>query len=206
MNQSSTYQELIKANKASIILLVTGVVGFIASFTLTIDKIKLLQNPTFVPACSLNPIISCLSAMSSRQSEIWGIPNSLIGVMIYTALIVISLLLFLRVSLPQIVWRGMALFCLLGTLFVHYLIIQSLFSLHTICPWCLSIWLTTPLLFFALMYEYQKHIIPKKPHSFIQATVRYILKQRIFLGAVWYMVLILGIGIIFRDYWATLLS
>jgi uncharacterized membrane protein len=205
MIQSSTRRDLLTSSKVPIILLLTGIVGLIASFILTVDKIRLLQDPSFVPACRLNPIVSCLSAMSSAQSQIGGVPNSLAGIMLYTALIVISVLLLMQVSLPRIVWQGMLGFCLVGILFVHYLIIQSLFVIHVICPWCLSIWLTTPLLAFALLHEYQKHIGQHEPSTRISNITSYITKQRVFLGAMWYAALMLAIGIVFRDYWATLL-
>ncbi|MGB9251369.1 MAG: vitamin K epoxide reductase family protein, partial [Mycobacterium sp.] len=45
-------------------VLIAGVAGLIASATLTIEKIELLVNPSYVPSCNLNPIVSCGSVMT----------------------------------------------------------------------------------------------------------------------------------------------
>ena len=39
-------------------LVVLGAIGLAASFTLLVDKIKLLQDPNFTPSCDINPVLS----------------------------------------------------------------------------------------------------------------------------------------------------
>ncbi|MGH3558430.1 MAG: vitamin K epoxide reductase family protein, partial [Mycobacterium sp.] len=39
-------------------VLIAGVIGLAASATLTVEKVKLLENPSYVPSCSINPILS----------------------------------------------------------------------------------------------------------------------------------------------------
>lgn len=205
MNTQKKVQRFLTSNKSSIALLLTGIVGLLASFSLSIDKLRLLENPDFVPACSLNPIISCLSAMSSTQSEILGVPNSFIGMMVYTGVVVIAGLLVFRATFPKIVWQILIGFALVGILFVHYLIIQSLFVIHVICPWCLSIWVTSPILFFSLIYEYGKATGFSQPASWLERLTQYLSRQRVSLSVIWYTLLIIAIAIVFRDYWASLL-
>ncbi len=207
MNSSRTLKTLIlflNTHRNSIVILFSGVVGLLASFVLTIDKIRLLQEPDFVPACSINPIISCMSAMSSEQSEILGVPNSLFGVMLYMALVVVAGLLLLNVRFPRVIWKTLLVFSILGLVFVHYLIIQSLFVLHVICPWCLSIWLTTPLLFLSLISEYA-HLDHKKVTRSTSNVVAYISKNRVIIGSVWYVAFIVLVLIQFREYWVSFL-
>jgi uncharacterized membrane protein len=55
-------------------ILSAGVIGLIASATLTIEKIELLLNPAYVPSCNLNPIVSCGSVMTTPH---WLIYQSL---------------------------------------------------------------------------------------------------------------------------------
>ena len=38
-------------------VLIAGVIGLLASSTLLIEKIAMLKDPTFVPSCSINPVL-----------------------------------------------------------------------------------------------------------------------------------------------------
>jgi uncharacterized membrane protein len=38
-------------------VLIAGVIGLIASMTLTVEKIEILRNPSYVPSCNINPIV-----------------------------------------------------------------------------------------------------------------------------------------------------
>ncbi|MER5348653.1 hypothetical protein ABZ656_56830, partial [Streptomyces sp. NPDC007095] len=40
----------------ALLLVITGAAGLLAAWVITIDKFKLLENPNFVPGCSLNPV------------------------------------------------------------------------------------------------------------------------------------------------------
>lgn len=207
MNSSPTHKTLkayLGAHRNNLIILFSGIVGLLASFVLTLDKIRLLQEADFVPACSVNPVISCMSAMSSEQSEILGVPNSLFGIMLYMALVVVAGLMLFNVRFPRVIWKVMLLFSVLGLIFVHYLLIQSLFVLHVICPWCLSIWLTTPLLFLSLINEYA-HLDSKKLTSRSGKLVEYISRNSVVIGSIWYVAFIVLVGILFREYWVTFL-
>jgi len=45
------------------VVLIAGVVGLAAAFTLTIEKIKLLETPRTCRSCSINPVLSCGSVI-----------------------------------------------------------------------------------------------------------------------------------------------
>lgn len=57
------------------LLIITGVLGLLASAMLTIDKIRILEDPNYVPGCSLDPTISCGSVMQSWQGSLFGFPT-----------------------------------------------------------------------------------------------------------------------------------
>lgn len=40
------------------ILVVGGILGLIAAFELTVEKVRVLSDSTYVPACDLNPVLS----------------------------------------------------------------------------------------------------------------------------------------------------
>ncbi|MFE1786264.1 vitamin K epoxide reductase family protein, partial [Streptomyces sp. NPDC059506] len=61
------------------LLVIAGALGLLASWVITEDKVKLLQDPDFKPGCSLNPIISCGNIMQSDQASVFGFPNPMIG-------------------------------------------------------------------------------------------------------------------------------
>ena len=67
------------------LLVVTGALGLVASFVITVDKIRLAENPDFRPSCSINPILSCTNVMRSAQASAFGFPNPLIGLAAYAA-------------------------------------------------------------------------------------------------------------------------
>ena len=74
---------LMKPNLRSLsawVMLLAGISGFIASFILTIDKFKVLKDSGFTPSCSINETLNCKSVMLSDQAEVFGFPNSLIGI------------------------------------------------------------------------------------------------------------------------------
>ena len=50
-------------------------------------------------------------------------------------------------SLPRWYWVGLAVGTLLGAVFVHWLIFQSLYRIGALCPYCMVVWaVTIPLL------------------------------------------------------------
>ena len=62
------------------ILIIGSIIGFLASFVLTLDVIKLMANPDVELPCNLNPFISCTSVATSEQASVFGFPNSLLGI------------------------------------------------------------------------------------------------------------------------------
>ena len=89
-------------------VLIAGVIGLIASATLTVEKIEILLNPSYVPSCNLNPIVSCGSVMTTPQASVLGFPNSLIGIAAFTVITVTGVLAVAKVPLPQWYWVGIA--------------------------------------------------------------------------------------------------
>ena len=124
-------------------LLLTGVVGLLASFTLTLDKIRLLANPDAVLGCDLNPYFSCGSVMTYPQSEIFGFPNQLIGVVAFVVPIALGVLLLSRVEIPDWVMNGLAVGLLGGVVLVTFLQYTSIYTIGVGCPWCMVVWVVT---------------------------------------------------------------
>ena len=85
--------------------------------------------------------------MITPQASVFGFPNSLIGIVAFTVVLVTGVLAIAKVDLPRWYWVGLAIGTLLGTVFVHWLAWQSLYSIGALCPYCMVVWaVTIPLL------------------------------------------------------------
>jgi uncharacterized membrane protein len=179
-------------------VLIAGVLGLTAAVTLTVEKIELLIDPDYVPSCSINPVLSCGSVMITPQASALGFPNSLIGIVAFTVVLVTGVLAVTGVALPRWYWTGLAAGTLLGAVFVHWLIFQSLYRIGALCPYCMVVWaVTIPLLVVVAS------IALRPDHG--NAVARGLHQWRWSLTALWFTGLILLILARFWDYWSTLL-
>lgn len=179
-------------------VLIAGLVGLAASLTLTVERVRLLENPDYVPSCSINPVLSCGSVMMTPQAEAFGFPNPLIGIVSFTLVAVTGVLAVAKVRLPRWYWGGLAAGTLLGTAFVHWLIFQSLYRIGALCPYCMVVWaVTIPLLVVVSSIALQ----PLAGN----AVARFAYQWRWSLTALWFTAVVLMILVRFWDYWSTLI-
>ena len=179
-------------------VLIAGVVGLSSALALTIEKVELLKNPAYVPTCSLNPVLSCGSVMVTPQAAVFGFPNSLIGIVSFTVVLVTGVLAVARVQLPRWYWAGLAVGTLLGTVFVHWLIYQSVFTIGALCLYCMVVWsMTIPLLVVVTTIAVQ----PQRGN----AVLRGLHTWRWSILALWFTAVILLCLVRFWSYWSTLL-
>ena len=73
-------------------ILIAGVIGLLSSADLLIEKIEMLKNPSYVPSCSINPVLACGSVINTPQASVFGPPNPLFGVVAFTVVIVTGVL------------------------------------------------------------------------------------------------------------------
>ncbi|MCZ4520636.1 vitamin K epoxide reductase family protein [Rhodococcus ruber] len=179
-------------------------IGLLAALTLTIERFKLLEDASYVPSCSLNPVLSCGSVMVTKQAALFGFPNPILGIAAFSIALVAGVLWLGRVELPHWFWLGMSGGLLLGEVFVHWLIVQSLYEIGALCPYCMVVWaVTMPLFVLALSRTIGT---ASSTTDGAPGTIgRLFLEWRWTLLAVWYAIVIALIGIRFSDYWASLL-
>lgn len=125
------------------ILVVGGIIGVFSSVELIVQKISVLSDPTFVPNCDINPVLSCGSVISTEQASLFGFPNPVLGVIGFTVVIMFGALLFAGVELPRSMWLGLNFGALAGMVFVIWLVSQSLYVIGALCPWCMVVWAIT---------------------------------------------------------------
>jgi uncharacterized membrane protein len=181
-------------------VLIAGVIGLAASMTLTVEKIDILLNPSYVPSCNINPILSCGSVMTTSQASVLGFPNPLLGLVAFTVVVVTGLLAVTKVALPQWYWIGLAIMLLVGAVFVHWLIFQSLYRIGALCPYCMVVWAATISLLVVVA------AIASRPVLDSETGVAWLLYQwRWSIAALWFTAVVLLIMARFWDYWSTLL-
>ncbi|HSW85030.1 MAG TPA: vitamin K epoxide reductase family protein [Candidatus Saccharimonadales bacterium] len=125
------------------ILLIAGIIGYICAFIITFDKIKLLENPNYIPSCNLNPIISCGSVMQSHQANAFGFPNPFIGLGAFPVVAVIGGAMLAGATFKKWFWLGFNGGLLFALGFVHWLFFQSVYNIHALCPWCMVVWVVS---------------------------------------------------------------
>ncbi|WP_079171207.1 MULTISPECIES: vitamin K epoxide reductase family protein [unclassified Streptomyces] len=129
------------------LLLVTGLLGLLASFVITLDAFRLLEDPDFAPACDISPVLSCGSVTSSEQASLFGVPNPLIGLAAYAAVATTGVALVAGARLPRWFWLGLNAGTLVGVAFSMWLMTQALYVIGALCLWCVLTWAATILMF-----------------------------------------------------------
>ena len=121
-------------------MLFGAVSGFIASFLLTIDKIKILKDAQFNPSCNINEVLNCKSVMLSKQAEVFGFPNSLIGIGAFAIFVAVAIAMLGRVNFPKSFIDIALSGTILGVIFSHWLAYQTSFVIGALCPYCMVAW------------------------------------------------------------------
>lgn len=186
------------------LLAVLGLVGFVAAATLLIEKIRLLEDPSYVPSCSINPILSCGSVMLTEQAEAFGFPNPIIGVAGFAVVTTMGMALLAGAQLPRWFWLGLQAGTTFGVVFIHWLMVQSLYRINALCPYCMVVWaVTIPLFWYTTLHNVTTgHLnVPRVLRSLAHKAAAY-------HGAVvtgWFLIIAAMITERFWDYWSTLL-
>jgi len=170
------------------IYIVAGVIGIIASFALTYDKIQVLKDPSYNPGCNLSPILSCGSVMKTQQANVLGIPNTIYGLMAFSMLTMLGIVLLAGANLKNWLWRVINAGALIGFGFFLYLYFQAVFRIQAICPYCFAVWLVVPpVLWYTTLYNLQR----AKKGNWLQAH-----HGDVMLG--WYVIFF---GILLQHFW-----
>lgn len=186
------------------LLIITALIGMVASFALTYDKIQVLKDANYQPSCNINPILSCGSVMETEQASLLGVPNTIFGLVAFSMLFAFGFLLAGGAIVKRWIWIGAQLVATMGVIFMHYLFFQGVFRINAICPWCFVVWMITiPTFWYITIYNLQTGNI-KLPGKFSSLSI-FIQKRHGDILLVWYLI-IFGILLThFWYYWSTLI-
>lgn len=153
----------------AVVLLVAGLVGFIAAFVLAVEKFLLLTNPFYTPSCSINATVSCTSVMQSAQSAAFGFPNPLLGIGGFAVVAATGAILLAGGRLAPWYRVGLQIGATAGAVFVGWLIVQSLFAIKALCPYCMVVWVATATIFWYLTLANLDRVRNRLPAGSVQA-------------------------------------
>jgi uncharacterized membrane protein len=122
------------------LLLITGVVGWLASGALVLEKLEVLKDPSHVTVCDVNPWISCGQVMQTPQSSVFGFPNMFIGIVAFAVIITTAMGMLAGAKFARWYWLGLQAGVTLGFAFVVWLWSQALYAIHILCPFCMVVW------------------------------------------------------------------
>ncbi len=113
----------------------------------------------------MNPIVSCGSVMDSPQASLFGFPNSLLGIAAFAAVTTIGVVLSAGFRAPRWFWLSMQAGTVVGVVFVHYLIYNSLYVIGALCPYCMVVWVVTiPLFSYTTLHNLERgHFTAGRP-------------------------------------------
>lgn len=185
------------------LLLIGGAIGVFASLMLTIEVFHRLTDPSFVPVCNLNPVLSCTSVADSRQSEAFGFPNYFIGIAGYAVLATTGAALLAGAQFKRWFWAGLLGGLFFGIGFVTWLQYHSLYSIGALCLYCMIVWAATiPMFWYTLLYSLRKQHL-RTPDK-LQGLIGFAQRHHADILVVWFLVIIILIGKRFWYYWSTL--
>ncbi len=128
-------------------MLISSVLGLVASLVLSIDAIAIAENPDVVLSCDINSKISCTTVGSTWQANLLGFPNAFLGLITEPIVITVALAALSGVRFPRWFMITAQVFYSIGFVFAYWLFYQAYFVIGALCPWCLLITVTTTLVF-----------------------------------------------------------
>lgn len=174
-----------------VLLTIGSALALFASFQLSLDKIRLLENADYDPACNFSILMSCKSVINSDQGSVFGFPNPFMGLVGFGILIAIGVAAASSVRLPRWYWVGTLLGLTFAAAMVHWFAYQSIFSIQVLCPWCMVVWaVTIPMFWYTLL-----HVLAKLTGA---RWVRVLQSWHLVPVVVWYLAVA---GIILWAFW-----
>ncbi|MEU7579757.1 vitamin K epoxide reductase family protein [Streptomyces sp. NPDC041068] len=173
MSEPSASARVPAGRALSLLMLCAGILGAVASTVLTYDRLASLADPAFSPGCNINTVLSCGDIMDAWQSDVLGIPGTLLGSVGFAALAMLGLVLATGATVPVWLWWGVQAAVTAAFGFVVWLISQCLYVIGALCPWCMLVWaVVLPLFWYVTLHSLCRGILPA-PRGLTSALSRY---------------------------------
>jgi len=180
------------------ILIIGGVIGVFCAFVLSQDKVRLAQNPNTHLSCSIDPVIACGNVIKSNQGHAFGFPNPFLGLAGYAAIVTIGVALIAGARFKRWFWLLIEGGLLFAMGFLAWLLFQSLYRIHALCPYCLAVDAATlPVFWYVTLYNIDQRNI-RLPKGKARQAYAWIRRQHLGLLILFF---ILIIAWILKHFW-----
>lgn len=156
-------------------MLIGAILSLLASFVLSVESITLAANPDAQLNCSINIVLNCASVALHPSAELWGFPNSFLGLIAEPVVITVAIAGLSGIKFPRAFMFAAQVGYSLGFIFAWYLFGVSFFVIGALCPWCLLVTLTTTLVWFAITrYNIRENnlYLSKKAHKRLEKFIK----------------------------------
>ena len=135
--------------------------------------------------------------MASKQSNAFGFPNPLIGLMAFPVVITTGVIMLMGIKLKRWYMIGLQAGTVLGIAFIHWLFFQSTYRIGALCPYCIAVWIITITTFwYVLLYNIEaKNIVLK---GRLAAAGLFIRKHHLDILLFWLLVMV---ALILKRFW-----
>lgn len=154
-------------------MLISSLIGLVASLVLSDEAVTLAANPNAALACNISAKISCGAVGVSWQAALLGFPNAFLGLIAEPVVITIAVAALGGVRFPRWFMLGAQTVYFIGFAFAYWLFFEAYFVIGALCPWCLLITVTTTLVFFSMT---RVNILEGNLGSWAKRTFEYPLK------------------------------
>lgn len=142
---------------------VLAIIGLVASLILSYDTLSIARNPNYIPSCNLNPVISCGSVINSKGDTIFGLPYPYYGIAAFGALLAAGATIIAGGKPNKYYWRLFLTVSGLGVIGAYALLLKSVYSIHALCPFCLTVDVaTTTTFWYTFLYAIENKYVNLK--------------------------------------------
>jgi uncharacterized membrane protein len=179
------------------LLIVCSAIALICSFILSQDELEIARNPSFTPSCNLNPVLSCGNVIRTHQAALFGFPNPWIGMVAFSIFMAVGVVLLAGGQMKRWFWAAMETGLGLAMIFAYWLLLQSVFVIQALCPFCLvvDVVLTTTFWYTTLYVLLNGYIhVPAK----FNGVISFARKHHAEILVTWFLLLI---ALILNHFW-----
>jgi len=158
----------------------------------------MIQNSKFVPTCNLNPVLSCGNVINAPGDKLLGLPYPLYGLPLFPVLIGAGVGMLAGAIYKRWYWITFQVLVTLGTIGAYYLLLKSVYQIHSLCPFCLSVDVVTTVLFwYTTLYNLDtKMISPRSAKA--KVAYKWIRKHHLDLLVLWFLIVT---GLLLKHFW-----
>jgi uncharacterized membrane protein len=181
-------------------MLVGAVLSLTASLVLSVDALRLAEDPGAALSCNINAVLSCGTVAGSWQASLLGFPNAFLGLMTEPVVITLAVAGLSGVRFPRWIMVAAQAVYTIGLGFAYWLFHQALFDIGALCPWCSLVTLATTLVWFEMTrinIREDNLGLPRPVQAALSSAVRYGVDTVVLV--VWVLLLVLAVVLRYGD-------